>query len=160
MSQSKPTVQDERELLDPRVEASHGSHSARHFKTYFLILLVVIFGPLGNVLLSIGMKAVGPVEIHTAAQALYSLFQIFRSIEIWLGIASLITFMVAYMLVLSYADYSFVQPAAALGCGIVALLGHFLLHESVTPMRWIGIAVICVGVLIVGQTPPRTTERT
>ena len=42
---------------------------------------------------------------------------------------------------------------------IVALLGHFFLGEYVSPMRWIGILLLCLGVLIVGHTPPRTTER-
>ncbi len=31
-----------------------------HLKTYLLILMIVIFAPLGNVLLSKGMKNVGP----------------------------------------------------------------------------------------------------
>jgi drug/metabolite transporter (DMT)-like permease len=62
------------------------------------------------------------------------------------------------MLVLSWADYSYVQPATAMGYVIVALLGHFVLHETVTPLRWIGISLIFLGVLVVGHTPPRTTE--
>ncbi len=31
------------------------------------------------------------------------------------------------------------------------------LHESVSPRRWFGVVLICVGVLLVGQTKPRTT---
>jgi drug/metabolite transporter (DMT)-like permease len=41
---------------------------------------------------------------------------------------------------------------------MVALLAHFLLREVVTPTRWIGVLIICLGVLVVGHTPPRTTE--
>jgi drug/metabolite transporter (DMT)-like permease len=70
----------------------------------------------------------------------------------------LIAFFVAYMLVLSWADYSYVQPASAMAYAVVALLGHYLLREVVTPIRWIGVIVICLGVLIVGHTPPSTTE--
>jgi len=44
-----------------------------------------------------------------------------------------------------------------MGYVIVALLGHFVLHETVTPVRWIGISLIFLGVLVVGHTPPRTT---
>jgi len=43
---------------------------------------------------------------------------------------------------------------------MVALLAHFVLREVVTPMRWIGVVIICLGVVVVGQTPPRTTEPT
>jgi uncharacterized membrane protein len=62
------------------------------------------------------------------------------------------------MLVLSWADYSYVQPASSVAYGMVALLAHFMLREVVTPMRWMGVLLICLGVLVVGHTPPRTTE--
>jgi drug/metabolite transporter (DMT)-like permease len=134
------------------------SSAGLHFKTYLLILLMVIFGPLGNVLLGKGMKRIGPVNVGTAATALEFLSRILRSGTIWLGIGALITFFVAYTLVLSWADYSYVQPASSVAYGMVALLAHFMLREVVTPMRWVGILIICLGVLVVGHTPPRTTE--
>jgi uncharacterized membrane protein len=134
------------------------SSSGLHFKTYLLIFLMVIFGPLGNVLLGKGMKRIGTVSIGTTAGVLDLLFRGLTSGTIWLGIGSLITFFVAYMLVLSWADYSYVQPASSVAYGMVALLGHFMLHEIVTPTRWVGVLLICVGVLVGGHTPPRTTE--
>jgi uncharacterized membrane protein len=60
--------------------------------------------------------------------------------------------------VLSWADYSYVQPASSVAYGMSALMAHFLLREVVTPTRWVGVAIICLGVLVVGYTPPRTTE--
>ena len=155
MSSSKLRV-EERQDMAPTSTPHH--HSGRHFKTYFLILLVIIFSPLGNVLLSTGMKEVGPMTFHTASQFFGVFAQVFTSGTIWLGIASLFVYFISYMLVLSWADYSYVQPATAMGYVIVALLGHFVLHEMVTPLRWIGISLIFLGVLIVGHTPPRTTE--
>ena len=77
---------------------------------------------------------------------------------VWLGIGSLFAFFLAYILVLSWADYSFVQPASSVAYGVVALLGYLVLRETITPTRWAGIIIICAGVFIVGQTPPRTTE--
>ena len=132
--------------------------SSLHFKTYLLILLMVIFGPLGNVLLGKGMKRIGAASLGTPAEVLDVLSRVLTSGTIWLGIGSLITFFVAYMLVLSWADYSYVQPASAVAYGMVALLAHFMLREVVTPLRWLGVLVICLGVLVVGHTPPRTTE--
>jgi hypothetical protein len=134
------------------------SSAGLHFKTYLLILLMVIFGPLGNVLLGKGMKRIGTVSLGTTAEAFDVLSRVLTSGTIWLGIGSLMTFFVAYTLVLSWADYSFVQPASAVAYGVVALLAHFMLREVVTPVRWLGVLVICLGVLVVGHTPPRTTE--
>jgi drug/metabolite transporter (DMT)-like permease len=129
-----------------------------HLKTYLLISLMVIFGPLGNVLLGKGMKRIGEVHIANPAEAFHILSQILTSGTIWLGIASLITFFATYMLVLSWADYSYVQPASSVAYAMVALLAHWMLHEVVTPIRWFGVLIICLGVLVVGHTPPRTTE--
>lgn len=134
------------------------SSAGLHFKTYLLIFLMVIFGPLGNVLLGKGMKRIGAVSIGTPAEALNVLSRVLTSSTIWLGIASLIIFFGANMLVLSWADYSYVQPASSVAYGMSALLAHFLLHETVTPTRWMGVLLICLGVLVVGHTPPRTTE--
>jgi drug/metabolite transporter (DMT)-like permease len=128
-----------------------------HVKTYFAILLMIIFGPLGNVMLGKGMKRVGEVSVHSPAQIFHTLVTIFSTPEIWIGIAFLLTFFLTFMLVLSWADYTFVQPSSSVSYGIVALLSHFLLRESIAPLRWLGVLVICLGVFIVSWTPPRTT---
>jgi drug/metabolite transporter (DMT)-like permease len=108
-------------------------------KTYALILLMVILNPVSNILLKKGMNRTG---------------------AIWLGIGCLLAFFVAYLLVLSWADYSFVQPSSALANGLTALLAYLLLHEFITPLRWAGILLICAGVFVVGHTQPQTTEQT
>jgi drug/metabolite transporter (DMT)-like permease len=129
-----------------------------HFKTYCMILIMVVFAPLGNVLLAKGMKNVGSASSWTAGEIPHIFVNVFTSTYIWLGVASLLTFFVAYMLILSWADYSYVQPASSVAYLVVALLGYFYLGESISRLHWLGIAVICLGVLVVGQTPPRTTE--
>jgi drug/metabolite transporter (DMT)-like permease len=126
-----------------------------HLKTFLLILVMVIAGPLGNVLLGKGMKQAGVVAFWPPAEALHTVSRVFATGAIWLGVASLLMFFLANVLVLSWADYSYVQPASSIGYGVSALLGYLLLGEPVSPLRWLGIAIICLGVLIVGQTDPR-----
>jgi drug/metabolite transporter (DMT)-like permease len=41
---------------------------------------------------------------------------------------------------------------------VVPLLGHFVLGESVAAPRWVGVALISLGVVLVGRTPPNTTR--
>jgi drug/metabolite transporter (DMT)-like permease len=135
------------------------SHRPLHLKTFLLILVMVIAGPLGNVLLGKGMKQAGRLPIWPPVEALHTAFRVFGTGSIWLGVASLLTFFLANVLVLSWADYSYVQPASSVAYGVVALLGYFMLGEPVSPLRWLGIAIICLGVLVVGQTNPRSLER-
>lgn len=132
---------------------------ALHLKTYIFILFIVLFAPLGNVLLSKGMKGIGSARDWELRELLPILIRILTSGYIWLGIACLLAFFVAYTLVLTWADYSYVQPSSAFSYAIVALLGLLLLGERVSLLRWTGIAVICLGVFIVGNTHPRTTEK-
>lgn len=132
--------------------------SPLHFKTYILILLIVIFGPLGNLLLGKGMKSVGTMTAQTPGAVARSLSLVLTSEFVWLGIGSLLVFFVAYSLVLSWADYSYVQPTSAFAYGTSAVLGYLVLGEVVSALQWVGIIVICLGVFIVGRTPPNTTE--
>src|SRR2546426_2328285 len=129
-----------------------------HLKTYILILFMVLFASLGNVLLSKGMKGIGSAKNWQLGDLLHVLISIITSGYIWLGIACLLAFFVAYMLVLTWADYSYVQPASSFSYAVVAMLGYFLLGEAVPPLRWIGLSVIFVGVFIVAPTPSRTQQ--
>jgi len=131
-----------------------------HLKTYVFLLLIVLFAPLGNVLLGKGMKTIGSARNWAPQELLHILLRILTSGYIWLGIVCLLAFFVAYMLLLTWADYSYVQPASSFSYLVVAVLGLLLLGEKVSLLRWTGIAIICVGVFIVGHTHPRTTEKT
>ncbi len=141
--------------------ATMTSHKKLHLKTYLLILIMIIAGPMGNLMLAKGMKNIGKTttDISSPSELLHVFARVLSSGTIWLGIALLLAFFVAYMLVLSWADYSFVQPASALAYAVVALLAMLLLGEVVSPLRWAGIGVICLGVFVVGRTNPRTTEK-
>ena len=108
-------------------------------KTYLLLALMVLFGSLGNVLLSRGMKETGEI-LDFSPLALAAVFgKVFTNGSIWFGISSLLIFFVSYLLLLSWADFSYVQPASAVGYALVALLG---------------VVLICAGVALVGRTEP------
>lgn len=127
-------------------------------KTYVLLALMVLFGSVGDVLLSRGMKKLGDLHGSTFNAVLHFFGRALCSGTVWMGIAMLLLFFVAYLLVLSWADFSYVSPASAAGYVVVALMGYFFLGEQVPHLRWLGIAVICVGVVLVGGTHPNTRQ--
>jgi uncharacterized membrane protein len=133
------------------------SEKRLRIKTLVMVLAMVVCANAGDLLLKRGMTEIGAVAI-TATGISRAFWMTVTSATIWLGILFLIGFMVSYMTVLSWADYSYVMPAGAFGYAILTLLAVVFLHENVTPKRWVGVLLICVGVLLVGQTKPRTTE--
>ena len=124
-------------------------------KTYVLLTFMVFFGSFGNVLLSKGMKQIGQIVDYSPALLLTMFFRTFTNATIWLGILSLLIFFVCYLLILSWADFSFVQPVSAIGYVLVAALSYFMLGEIISPVRWAGVLFICAGVALVGGTRPR-----
>jgi len=60
------------------------------------------------------------------------------------------------MSALSWADLTYVLPATSLAYVLVALIGHFRLHEEISPTRWLGIAFIAAGVGFVAAGPSVT----
>jgi len=134
------------------------THTRRlQLKTIPLILISIVLGPLGNVFLGKGMKGVGSVTATTLSDLPPVAARVLTSGYIWLGIACLLTFFIVHMLLLTWADYSYVQPATSLSYFFITVLSYFVLGEAISPARWLGVTVICLGVFIVGRTAPSTT---
>lgn len=128
-------------------------------RTYLFLALMVLFGSVGSVLLGKGMKEIGGVSQWSATALATAFFKVFTNCWIWLGIGSQLIFLFSFLLVLSWADYSYVFPASAIGYALVALLGYALLGEKVSPVRWTGVGLICLGVTFVGRTRPDTRKQ-
>jgi len=135
------------------------SEKRLRIKTLIMVLAMVVCANVGDLMLKRGMTQIGAVAISASALK-HAFWLTVTNPTIWIGIVFLIGFMASYMTVLSWADYSYVMPAGAFGYAILTLLAVVFLHETVSPRRWIGVVLICVGVLLVGQTKPNTTSAT
>jgi bacterial/archaeal transporter family protein len=122
-------------------------------KTQILVLLVILTNVFGNIFLSRGMHQVG--RIVSASPLDY--FHAFANPWTAMGIMVLVIWMLSDLALLSRADLSFVLPVTASAYVLVALLGHFLLHDRVSWVRWVGILLITGGVILAEETPARTT---
>jgi drug/metabolite transporter (DMT)-like permease len=140
-----------------QVLMGHERERRLRVKTLLFLVLMALLGPSSNVMFRVGMEHVGRFAAHTPLGLLLYGARTFTSAFVVLGLLTRILFTVISFLVLTWADYSFVTPASAINYAIVALMGHFLLREAVTPGQWVGIAAICLGVALVGITPTSTT---
>ena len=111
-----------------------------------------MFAAAGDSMLSHGMKQAGSVSLHH----LQGLILAVTNPWVAAGIVLLLAFFASYMNALSWADLTYVLPATSLGYVLLALVAKFALHEQVSPLRWMGIALISGGVGFVAGGPALT----
>ena len=127
-------------------------------KTLVTLFIAICAQTYGDVCLTRGMKSVGEVNTLDPAELFQIGIKVFTTADIWLGIFVLAIFFGLYLAALSWADLSFVLPVTAFGYVLNALMSWKLLGEHVSPVRWIGTLIICVGVAVVSRTEQRTTK--
>ena len=117
-----------------------------------LVLGAVGTATLGQLLLKSGMTAVGRLGAGVLQQPLQTLLAVASVPTIWLGLACYGLGAVLWLVVLSRLDLSFAYPLLALSYILIPLLSYLVLGENVPALRWGGIAVIFIGVVIVART--------
>lgn len=116
---------------------------------------VTVFAPVGDSLLSYGMKQVGNISLHDIPALLLAI----ANPWVGLGIVLLLGFFASYMTALSWADLTYVLPASSLGYVLLAFIARFALHERVSLTRWLGIALVSSGVGFVTSGPEVTGRK-
>ena len=116
------------------------------WKTRLFAAIVILSNTLGNFFIARGMRGLAV----PADSPLHMLLAIFTP-WVALGIALLILWLLSRMVLLSWADLSYVLPVTSLGYVANALMGHFFLGEHITMARWSGTLLIVAGTVLVGM---------
>jgi drug/metabolite transporter (DMT)-like permease len=124
------------------------------FRKYLVLAGVTVFAAAGDSMLSHGMKQTGNISIHHLQSIILAVLNPWVAV----GIVLLLAFFASYMNALSWADLTYVLPATSLGYVLLALVARFALHEQVSPLRWLGIALISGGVGFVAGGPALTAS--
>jgi drug/metabolite transporter (DMT)-like permease len=125
-----------------------------NFRKYLVLAGVTVFAAAGDSMLSHGMKQAGNISLNHLQGVIFAVLNPWVAI----GILLLLAFFATYMTALSWADLTFVLPATSLGYVLLALVARFVLHEHVSPLRWLGIALITGGVGFIAGGPEITTH--
>ena len=114
-----------------------------------MAIFVVLSNAFGNLFLTFGMREVDEVTLSVVSL-------IAPIFDPWVmgGIILLVSWMLARMTFLSWADLTYVLPVTAFGYVISAMLGMLFLAEQITPERWAGIGLIVTGTVLVGLGNP------
>jgi drug/metabolite transporter (DMT)-like permease len=118
-----------------------------------LILTSVVLAGCAQITLKTGVNHVTGTsggELHLGASSLRSLLS---SPIVWGGLVLFGLSAIVWLFALSRASLSFAYPFAALSYVLILVFSVLVLHETVQPLRWLGVALIVTGIVLVAQTP-------
>lgn len=121
-------------------------------KTVIVMLLAVSAGTVGDLLLAKGMKELGDLSAMNLRSILQVAYQALTSPKLIFGTMMLAVFFFLWLAVLSWEDLSVALPMQALNYVLVAFLSQYFLGEVVSPLRWTGTILVCIGVLLITKS--------
>jgi drug/metabolite transporter (DMT)-like permease len=120
------------------------------------ILLILLFGlaceSTGVILLKKGMTHIGDINGYTITE----MFRVFKAgvtnPQILLGVFFEAVFFGCLLLLMNKSDISFLWPLTALSFVFATLAAMIFLGESVSWIRWIGVALIMLGAAFISYS--------
>ena len=118
-----------------------------------LILTSVLLAGVAQVTLKVGVNRVTAASGGTVTLDANGVRSLLGSWVVWVGLVVFAASGVLWLFALSKASLSFAYPFAALGYIVIVAASVLILHESVPPLRWLGVAFIAIGIVLVANTP-------
>ncbi len=137
--------------MSAKTAAEQDTTLAERGRTMRLILLGVFLNAIAQLLLKVGMSNAGTLGF-SLAELPQTVMRVFINYHVIGGLACYVVSVCVWLVVLSKVDVSYAYPMISLGYIFAAVMAHIFFHETLSPMRIAGIAVICVGVYCISRT--------
>jgi len=118
-------------------------------RIYAVLALAVLAQASANVCLSKGMKYIASSGEYASISLLAMTHEAIANPLIWTGVILSIIFYALFTVALSWTDLSFVLPVIAVEVVVNVAFANYFLNESVSALRWTGVTLIAVGVILV-----------
>jgi drug/metabolite transporter (DMT)-like permease len=115
----------------------------------FLLFIIVVAGTGGELCVSRAMKTAGEVTDFRPASLVRFVLRALRVGWMWAGVSMMAMAFFSLLGMLALEAVSFVVPVTALSYAAGALGAAVFLRERVSPQRWAGVFIVCVGVTLV-----------
>jgi multidrug transporter EmrE-like cation transporter len=111
------------------------------------LLIAIALSATGEVLLKVGMRHHGEFSL-----TLDEVVRVFTMLPVLAGFALIFSGSFFWLATISRADLSWAYPMLALGYVAVVVASWALLDETISPLRIVGLLVICVGLILVSRS--------
>jgi multidrug transporter EmrE-like cation transporter len=116
---------------------------------YIFLAISILMAVVGQLLMKKGMMVFGTFPANQlVSQILPMLFNPYN----FFGLILLGSSMVFWLAVLSELELSLVYPMISIAYVLVAIASWIFFKENLTPVRWAGIAVIIIGVVLISRS--------
>ena len=119
------------------------------WQNVIIILLSVLLNCGAQLCIRKGMLIIGEVGM---SDILTNLGVMITNWWLWLAMFCYAASILLWMSVLSKVEVSFAYPFLSVGYIVAAVAGYCLFNENLSPLRIIGISVICIGVILISQS--------
>jgi multidrug transporter EmrE-like cation transporter len=120
--------------------------------TWVLILTGVGLNAAAQLLLKVATKPLAHFNEFNTDILSGSIVILLRSVPFWTGMLCYAASVCVWVAALSKAPVSTAYPMLSLGYVVVAAISVAWLGESLTPAKMLGIALICIGVVLVSRS--------
>ena len=123
-----------------------------------LIAMTVAAGSaaVGQILVRRGMQQVGSLENYAPLALMTYFWEALSNPYVIAGTVLNAVFYFLFLAALSWTDVTVVLPLTAIEYGFAAFLAVMILKEQVSPMRWSGIALVILGVVLITRSGGET----
>lgn len=116
-----------------------------------LILFTVLTNAVAQIMLKRGMLALGPLDF-SASSPLVTIIRVVFQPFVFGGLCVFVISMASHLYVLSKAELSFAYPFLSLAYVVVLAFAWFAFDEQVGMLRIAGVALICLGTVLVARS--------
>jgi drug/metabolite transporter (DMT)-like permease len=104
---------------------------------------------LGQILVRRGMLQIGSLETYSPWPVIVYFWHALCNPYVIFGTILNAAFYFLFLAALSWTDVTVALPMTAIEYVFAAVLAIALLKESVSPVRWMGIALVIIGVILI-----------
>ena len=117
-----------------------------------LVFVAVIISVFGQVSLKVAMNQVGAIDAESLVRPMETLMRVFSTPLVWLGLGCYGVSALLWLVVLSRLDLSYAYLMLASMYVLIPLVSWLFLGERIPPLRWLGMIVVVLGVVIVAKS--------
>lgn len=120
-------------------------------KPIYLILVCVAIGVLGQLLLKKGVTDIGELNLTTTP---FKIIKVLLNPFVFFGFLSYGLSSILWLIVISKVPLSYAYPMISLSYILVVFLSSVLYKENINLIRWGGVILISLGVILISQSQP------